>query len=73
DGTVTVTATGWRISGAAIITSNGAAAGFSGSPIDVEITGGNALASANVKLTFSGAATGHFGTQPLDGVVIFAR
>jgi hypothetical protein len=73
DGTVTGTATGWRISGPAIITSNGAAAGFSGSPIDVEITGGNALPSANFKLTFSGGATGHFGTQPLDGVVIVAR
>lgn len=73
DGTVTVIANGWRISGAAIITSNGSVAGFSGSTIDVEVTGGSALPSANLKLTFSGAATGHFGTQPLDGVVILGR
>jgi hypothetical protein len=73
DGSVTVLANGWRISGAAIVTSNGSAAGFSGSPIDVEITGGSALLSANVKLTFSGAAAAHFGTQPLDGVVIYGR
>ncbi len=73
DGTVTVIANGWRISGAAIITSNGSVAGFSGSLVDVEITGGSALPSANVKLTFSGAATAHFGTQPLDGVAIFGR
>jgi hypothetical protein len=73
DGTVTVIANGFRISGTAIITSNGSVAGFSGSPVDVEITGGGLLPSSNLKLTFTGAATGHFGTQPLDGVVIFGR
>ncbi len=72
DGTVTVLANGWRLSGNAIVTSNGSAGGLSGSPIDVEITGGTLLQS-NLKLTFAGAAAGHFGTQALDGVVVFAR
>lgn len=73
DGTVTAIANGYRISGQAIITSNGSVAGFSGSTIDVDITGGSLLGSANIKLTFSGGAVGHFGSQPLDGVVIFGR
>lgn len=72
DGTVTVLSNGWRVSGNAIVTSNGSAGGLSGSPIDVEITGGTLLTS-NVKLTFGGASAAHFGTQPLDGVVVFTR
>jgi hypothetical protein len=73
DGVVTPLPNGWRISGNAVITGNGNAAGFSPSPIVVEITGGNTVAAANIKLTFEGAAAGHFGTQPLDGVVTFGR
>ena len=72
DGSVTAIANGWRISGAPSITSNGVAA-FSGSTIAVDLIGGDAVAPANVQLTFNGAATGHFGTQPLDGVVIHGR
>ena len=70
DGTVTAVANGYRISGTAVITSNGTVAGFSGSQIDIEITGGTALTFSNVKITFGGAgAIGHFGDLPLDGVV----
>jgi len=68
DGAVTPLANGWRISGDAVVTGNGNVAGFSPAPIVVEVTGGTAVSLANVKLTFSGAATGHFGSQPLDGV-----
>ncbi len=66
---VTPIANGYRISGTASLTSNGALAGFSGSPVEVELTGGNALAFATVKVRFGGAAAGHFGEAPLAGVV----
>lgn len=62
-------ANGYRITGNAIITGNGATAAFSGSRVDVEVTGGALLPLANAKLTFGGGAVGHFGDQPLDGVV----
>lgn len=62
-------ANGYRITGNAIITGNGATAAFSGSRVDVEITGAGLLPLANAKVTFGGAAVGHFGDQPLDGVV----
>jgi hypothetical protein len=73
DGTVTPLVNGWRIAGDAIVTGNGNVAGFSPAPIVVEITGGNALPSSNLRLTFTGAASGHFGTQPLEGVVAIGR
>ena len=68
-GTVAVIPNGYRITGAATITSNGAAAGFSGSPVVVEVTGNTAVALAKITLTFQGAAVAHFGDQPIDGVV----
>jgi hypothetical protein len=73
DGQVTPIAGGYRISGTAAITSNGALAGFTGSPLDIEITGGTALNFSNLKMTFGGSAVGHFGAQPLEGVVNFRR
>ena len=69
DGTVAAIANGYRIIGNATITSNGAAAGFSGSPVVVEVTGNTAVALAKITLTFQGAAVAHFGDQPIDGVV----
>jgi hypothetical protein len=70
DGQVTAIPNGYRISGQAAITSNGALAGFTGSHIDIELTGSTALTFSNVKITFGGAgAIGHFGDLPLDGVV----
>ena len=72
DGTVTPLAggTGFVISGEAAITSNGAPAGFTGSRINVEISGDPAtVPAANVKLTFLDGAVGHFGAAALDGVV----
>jgi hypothetical protein len=62
-------ANGYRISGTASLTSNGAMAGFSGSPVEIDLTGGNALAFASVKVRFGGAAAAHFGEAPLGGVV----
>ncbi len=72
DGQVTPIAGGYRISGTAAITSNGALAGFTGSPLDIEITGGSAL-NFSIESTFGGSAVGHFGDQPIDGVVNFRR
>jgi hypothetical protein len=69
EGDVTPITGGFRITGIAVITLNGALAGFSGSPITIDLTGGEALRFSNVKVTFGGGASGHFGDQPIDGVV----
>lgn len=71
DGLVTALANGYRISGTASFTSNGSFAAFSGSPVDIEVTGSSAMPFANVAVTFGGAAAGHFGTQALKGVITF--
>ena len=73
DATVTRIANGYRISGEAVITTSGGLAAFSGSPLTVDITGGNAVEFSNVRLTFGGAAVGHFGDQPIEGVVTLQR
>jgi hypothetical protein len=73
DGDVTPLANGFRISGVAVITSNGNVAGFSGSPVDIQVTGGNTVPFSNVTVTFGGAAAAHFGDQPLHGVVTQRR
>ncbi|HEY7501235.1 MAG TPA: hypothetical protein VH740_22125 [Vicinamibacterales bacterium] len=73
DGDVTVLANGYRISGTATFTSNGNLAGFSGSPIEIEVTGGSAVSLANMAVTFGGAAAVHFGAEPLTGVVTLRR
>jgi hypothetical protein len=72
DGDVTPLANGFRISGSAVITSNGNLAGFSGSPVDIQVTGGNTVAYSNVTVTFGGAAAAHF-DQPVHGVVASRR
>ena len=66
---VTALENGFQISGPATITSNGNLAGFAGSTVTVKVTGGNAVSFSNVTLTFEDAAVGHFGDQPLHGVV----
>lgn len=60
---------GYRMSGPATITSNGAAAPFSGSTVVVDITGGGVVPLAKIAITFQGDAAGHFGDQPIEGVV----
>lgn len=70
---VTTLANGFRITGEAVMTSNGNLAGFSGSTVDVQMTGGNAVSISNVTVTFGGAAVGHFGDQPLHGLVTEQR
>ena len=60
---------GFRLNGDAVITSNGNLAGFSGSNVTVDVTGGNTVAYSNISVRFAGGAVGHFGDQPLHGVV----
>jgi hypothetical protein len=69
NGSVSEIANGFHVTGNATIAVNGNLAGFSGSAIDVQITGGNAVPASNIALTFSGGAAGHFGGQPLHGPV----
>lgn len=67
DAEVTTLANGFRISGTATVTGSGNPAFVS--PVQIDITGGSAVAFSNIKVTFGGAASTHFGTLPLDGVV----
>jgi hypothetical protein len=69
---VSVTPTGYLITGQPALTTNGGMA-FGGSQVSIEISGGNAVPSSNVKITFTGPAAGHFGELPLDGVVTVNR
>jgi hypothetical protein len=73
DGDVEALANGFRITGFALMTSNGNVAAFSGSPITVDVTGGNAIVHSNIALTFGGAAAAHFGDLPIHGVVATRR
>jgi hypothetical protein len=73
DATVSAIPGGIRLSGNAVITTNGNVADFSGSLVIVDITGGNTLQFSNMQLTFLGASTGHFGSHTYDGVVTIER
>jgi hypothetical protein len=58
------------------VTGNGNPAPFEAkgpSTLQVCITGGTDIQNANMTLVFTGPATGHFGTQPVHGVVRFPR
>jgi hypothetical protein len=69
-GVVTPITGGFRVTGTATVTGNGNPAPFGlNSPIQIDISGGSSVAYSNIKITFGGGAAGHFGTQPLDGVV----
>jgi hypothetical protein len=70
NGTVTPIAGGFRVSGMASVAASGNVPPFGQmSPLTVDITGGTAVPFSNIKVTFGSPASGHFGTQPLDGVV----
>ena len=73
DGDVTVTGTGFEISGTATITGNGSPAGFTGSPVEVVITGGSTVRHSNIGVAFGGAAITHYGAEPVLGVVTSDR
>jgi hypothetical protein len=69
NGTVTAITHGFRVSGMATITGNGSP-DFSPSPVQIDITGGSLVAFSNIALTFGDPADQHFGTGPLNGVVL---
>jgi hypothetical protein len=64
---VTTQPNGLRVTGIASVTGSGNP-GFT-SPVQIDITGGTAVAYSNIAVTFEGAAAAHFGTLPLNGVV----
>ena len=69
DGDVVVTGTGFEISGATAVTGSGNVS-FPGAPIVVQISGGNAVPYSNIAVSFTaGPSMGHFGAEPLGGVV----
>ena len=66
------------INGNAEITGNGSPASFSKnqtvlSPLQVCITGGTEVEFSNITLMLGAPATGHFGTQPIHGLVRRAK
>jgi hypothetical protein len=71
--TVTTLANGYSVTGIAAIAGNGSLANlYTGSEVTVEVTGGSDLPLSNVKVTFHGEqAVNHFGTDPLNGVVVY--
>ena len=69
DGEFALTGTGFAVSGVADVTSNGNLV-FAGVPVEIEVTGGTAVAYSNVLVRFTGGgALNHFGAEPLTGVV----
>lgn len=79
DGTVTGIPGGFRVIGAAGLTTisgNGSLAPFEPKPpmpltstLQIDITGGDLVPYSNVTLTFGGNAVKHFGSNPIAGVV----
>ena len=69
-GTVTSITNGFEVSGVATVTASGNPPPFGSSiPIVIDVTGGTNVKYSNIKLTFQSPADGHFGTEPLEGVV----
>jgi hypothetical protein len=70
DGAVTPIAGGFRVTGPAVITGNGATPPFGpSSAVIVDVTGADLVPFSNITVTFTGDAAKHFGTQPVSGVV----
>jgi hypothetical protein len=70
DGVVTPIMNGFRVTGIATVTGSGNPAPFGlSSPLQIDITGGSSVVFSNIRVTFGSPASGHFGSQPLDGVV----
>ncbi|HLK66090.1 MAG TPA: hypothetical protein VKU19_21800 [Bryobacteraceae bacterium] len=66
------TAPGLVVTGTATTTGNGGPAAFESkgpSTVQVCITGGSEVSFSNMTLVYSGPATGHFGPQPIHGVI----
>ena len=73
DGDVSEITGGFRLTGDAFVTANGATFA-SASPMQLDLTGGDAVSPSNITIRFTGpaltdVAAMHFGSQPLNGVV----
>jgi hypothetical protein len=71
-GGITPIPNGFEVTGYATITLNGAFPPPFGSvlpKLTIDITGGNTVLFSNISVLFGDPASGHFGTQPLHGVV----
>jgi hypothetical protein len=66
---VTAITGGFRINGTATVTLNGSPAPVSPTPLEVDVTGGDAVAFSNMVLIFGVPGSNHFGTEALSGVV----
>ena len=75
DATVTELENGYSVSGTADIAGNGSLSNnYTGSEVTIELTGNVAIPLTNVRVTFHGDdARAHFGTDPLNGVVVYRR
>ena len=73
DGLVTAIPGGFRVTGPIVATSNGNPAFGSQSTLQIDIVGGTAVESSNIRVTFGGPAAQHFGPQPIGGVVRGAK
>lgn len=70
-GKVTSITNGFELAGTATVTANVGAPAFGLSvPVVIDVTGGANVAYSNIKLSFGSPADGHFGTEPLEGVVL---
>ena len=67
------TTTGFLVTGSASVTGNGGYAPFAPqgqlSPLTVCVTGGTQVGFSNITLVFGLPASGHFGSQPINGAV----
>jgi hypothetical protein len=67
------TTTGFMVTGMASITGNGGYPPFAPegqlSPLTVCVTGGTQVEYSNITLVFGAPASGHFGSQPINGAV----
>jgi hypothetical protein len=66
------TGTGVMVTGTATTSANGSPAPFESmgpSTLQVCVIGGSDIEWSNVTIVYTGPATGHFGTQPIHGVV----
>jgi hypothetical protein len=68
---ITPIANGFRVNGTAKFTLNGgpAPASIEPSAVVIEVTGGANVEFSNITLTFLAPGSGHFGAEPLPGVV----
>ena len=70
NGSVTSITNGFEVTGTATVTANGGAPPFGLSvPVVIDVTGNADVAHSNIKLTFQSPGDGHFGMEPLEGVV----